>query len=573
MVPTPIRSSNARNLRILYPIANIAANFGPKVVTRVFNHDETHQSSALHKRAAEVQGGELIAFAILIPVLVLLSGLFAGLTLGYMSLDETQLHVLSISGTPKQKEYARKIQPIRKNGHLLLITLILANMIVNETLPVIADPVLGGGVPGVVVSTVLIVIFSEILPQSICTRYGLAIGAHMAWFVRILILVLGVVAWPVAKFLEFILGSHHGIMYRRAELKELIALHSSNQELGGDLKSDTVTIIGATLDLQEKVRSPTVPLNRCQCPDSDGLKVVRQAMTAIEKVFMLSIDDKLDYDTMKRIYDTGHSRVPVYEEIEVPVITESLQEGAQKDFPVRHKKVKKIVGVLLVKQVRLLLYSTRNLNSSEPALIDLHCQCLLLDPKEATPIRSLKLNPLPCVPMNEPLLSILDRFQTGRSHMAIVSRFSEEKAESVKKQVKKNFTRKLKDRVGIHSSSEESSDSASDGETEGSARTPEDDHPSDAPFDEKLRRKWRKRRKSRKRQKEKADLERGEGSTEQGVQQQVPSKDNVPKTSKLKDKLTSVGREQQMPDDAVLPKGGAKEVGISLVSYFGCQYL
>ena len=30
-------------------------------------------------------------------------------------------------------------------------------MIVNETLPVISDPVLGGGVPSVVVSTVLIV--------------------------------------------------------------------------------------------------------------------------------------------------------------------------------------------------------------------------------------------------------------------------------------------------------------------------------------------------------------------------------------------------------------------------------
>jgi len=41
-----------------------------------------------------------VAFAALIPILVLLSGLFAGLTLGYMSLDETQLKVLSISGTP-----------------------------------------------------------------------------------------------------------------------------------------------------------------------------------------------------------------------------------------------------------------------------------------------------------------------------------------------------------------------------------------------------------------------------------------------------------------------------------------
>jgi hypothetical protein len=39
------------------------------------------------------------------------------------------------------------------------------------------------------------------------------------------------------------------------ELKELIALHSSLGEYGGDLRTDTVTIIGATLDLQEKTTS------------------------------------------------------------------------------------------------------------------------------------------------------------------------------------------------------------------------------------------------------------------------------------------------------------------------------
>lgn len=39
----------------------------------------------------------------------------------------------------------------------------------------------------------------------------------------------------------------------RLELKELIAMHDSHEAHGGDLKTDTVTIIGATLDLQEKV--------------------------------------------------------------------------------------------------------------------------------------------------------------------------------------------------------------------------------------------------------------------------------------------------------------------------------
>lgn len=57
----------------------------------------------------------------------------------------------------QQRLYAEKIKPIRKNGHLLLVTLLLSNMIFNETLPVIADQVVGGGVPSVVMSTALIV--------------------------------------------------------------------------------------------------------------------------------------------------------------------------------------------------------------------------------------------------------------------------------------------------------------------------------------------------------------------------------------------------------------------------------
>ena len=61
------------------------------------------EHNGLHVHGKRDSGGhstEFIVFAILIPILVILSGVFAGLTLGYMSLDETQLNVLSISGTP-----------------------------------------------------------------------------------------------------------------------------------------------------------------------------------------------------------------------------------------------------------------------------------------------------------------------------------------------------------------------------------------------------------------------------------------------------------------------------------------
>ena len=96
MVPTPLNHAN-RYPRLTYSLLSLATHG----VGKLFGYSQDNATQRLHvKREPEVHGAELAVFATLIPVLVLLSGLFAGLTLGYMSLDETQLHVLSISGTP-----------------------------------------------------------------------------------------------------------------------------------------------------------------------------------------------------------------------------------------------------------------------------------------------------------------------------------------------------------------------------------------------------------------------------------------------------------------------------------------
>lgn len=54
----------------------------------------------------------------------------------------------------------------------------------------------------------------------------------------------------MARLLNYLLGPHSGVVYRRAELKELINIHSAIGGHGGDLDQDTITIVGATLDLQ-----------------------------------------------------------------------------------------------------------------------------------------------------------------------------------------------------------------------------------------------------------------------------------------------------------------------------------
>lgn len=133
-------------------------------------------AAVLDKRAfgEGLTKGAISGYVFSVVLLVILSGITAGLTLGLMSLDETQrksspaphpnhlahiftVYVLSQSGSAKQKKYAAKIIPIRKDGHLLLVSLLLMNVISNETLPIISEKLVGSGIISVVSSTVMIV--------------------------------------------------------------------------------------------------------------------------------------------------------------------------------------------------------------------------------------------------------------------------------------------------------------------------------------------------------------------------------------------------------------------------------
>ncbi|TPX53471.1 hypothetical protein SeMB42_g00750 [Synchytrium endobioticum] len=249
---------------------------------------------------------EYYAMLGVIAVLVLLGGVFSGLTIGLMSLDSTNMAILIRSGTEIEKRWVARIQPIRQNTHLLLVTLLLSNTIVNETLPVLFHYVDWDGYQAVLISTALIVVFGEIIPQAVCTRYSLAIGAFFAYPVRTLIVIMWIVAYPIARLLDWILGSKHGITYRRAELKELVAMHGEDQS--GPLNADEVSILRAVLELRDKS--------------------VHNVMTTLEHVYMLPLEANLDKDTLKSLMQAGHSRIPVY-------------NGE------RHN----IVGVVLVKQL------------------------------------------------------------------------------------------------------------------------------------------------------------------------------------------------------------------------------
>ncbi|KAF2791446.1 DUF21-domain-containing protein [Melanomma pulvis-pyrius CBS 109.77] len=226
--------------------------------------------------------------------LVLLGGAFAGLTIALMGQDEIYLQVLAASGEGTERKNAAKVLKLLKKGkHWVLVTLLLSNVITNETLPIVLDRSLGGGWPAVLSSTVLIVIFGEVVPQSICVRYGLPIGAWTSPLVVGLMWIMFPIAWPTAKLLDYLLGEDHGTTYKKAGLKTLVTLHRTLGTSPDErLNEDEVTIITAVLDLKAKA--------------------VGSIMTPMKDVFTMSADTVLDEPMMEVILSAGYSRIPIH---------------------------------------------------------------------------------------------------------------------------------------------------------------------------------------------------------------------------------------------------------------------
>ncbi|UZP45953.1 hypothetical protein NXS19_013765 [Fusarium pseudograminearum] len=246
-----------------------------------------------HHDEEEGEGTSLWVLAVASMVLVLLGGAFAGLTIALMGQDSIYLQVLSGDPAESQSKNAKRVLKLLNRGkHWVLVTLLLANVIVNESLPVVLDRTLGGGVAAVVGSTVLIVIFGEIVPQSICVRFGLPIGGCMSTPVLLLMYITAPISWPIAKLLDWILGEDHGTLYKKSGLKTLVTLHKSLGEISERLNQDEVTIITAVLDLKDKP--------------------VAEVMTPISDVYTLAEDHILDEETMDDILSSGYSRIPIY---------------------------------------------------------------------------------------------------------------------------------------------------------------------------------------------------------------------------------------------------------------------
>jgi metal transporter CNNM len=226
-----------------------------------------------------------VSILLIIVLLVLLSGLFSGLTLGLLGLDKSELE----RKIKLRDQKALKVYSVRRRGNLLLCTLLLGNVGVNSAIAILLGGIAAGVVAGII-STGLIVIFGEILPQAFVSRYALHVGAKTAWLVKIFIFVLYPVCWPISKALDKMLGDEMGTVWSRRELKEIITHHKKSNE--SRLDGDEERIMHGALSFSDKV--------------------VRDVMISKPHVFALEIGEVFDKKLILKMRKFGFSRFPVY---------------------------------------------------------------------------------------------------------------------------------------------------------------------------------------------------------------------------------------------------------------------
>uniref|UniRef100_F7HCJ5 Metal transporter n=1 Tax=Macaca mulatta TaxID=9544 RepID=F7HCJ5_MACMU len=227
---------------------------------------------------------------LLITVLLVLSGIFSGLNLGLMALDPMELRIVQNCGTEKERRYARKIEPIRRKGNYLLCSLLLGNVLVNTSLTILLDNLIGSGLMAVASSTIGIVIFGEILPQALCSRHGLAVGANTIILTKFFMLLTFPLSFPISKLLDFFLGQEIRTVYNREKLMEMLKV----TEPYNDLVKEELNMIQGALELRTKT--------------------VEDIMTQLQDCFMIRSDAILDFNTMSEIMESGYTRIPVFED-------------------------------------------------------------------------------------------------------------------------------------------------------------------------------------------------------------------------------------------------------------------
>ena len=216
--------------------------------------------------------------------LVALSAICSGLNISFMSLAPRDLKHKAKLGNRD----AQRILPLRQKSHLTLAAILYTNIGAVTATSLVISGFTGGIIAGFV-STVILVIFGEILPQAYYSRTALRTCGQFTPFLKLIIFITYPLSKPTQILLDLVLPRHEHPLRDRHELGLLIKEYEIADS--NELDDDEVEIIQSALQLSEKR--------------------IEQIMQPIKDVFWLREDAILNAETVDTIKARGYTRIPV----------------------------------------------------------------------------------------------------------------------------------------------------------------------------------------------------------------------------------------------------------------------
>lgn len=224
---------------------------------------------------------------ILLTIVFLFFGAaFNGLNIGLLMVRPDELLRKAAAGDG----VARKLYRYRKNGNYLIVCLLVSNVAVVSSLTLILESLAGGLLAGLL-TTALITVFAEIIPQAIFSRRGWRLSRYFVWLLSALFVILWPIAKPMSALLDKLLGDELPTVFSREEITNLIAEHVKHKT--SDIDADESRIAAGAFEFSHKT--------------------TQDVMTPIANVVAVLADDTIDIGLILRLKKSGHSRFPVYD--------------------------------------------------------------------------------------------------------------------------------------------------------------------------------------------------------------------------------------------------------------------
>lgn len=177
-----------------------------------------------------VDVAKTVGYSVASLLILIIAAICSGLNLGLLGIDDLRLGTLQISSGSKEEKYAKRILPLLRDRHLVLVTLLLFNALCMELLPILLE-ILVGHFAAILISVTGVLLFGEIVPQSIFHRYSIPISATLAPVVWIMIFMTFSISFPLARLLDLISGKPKEILFRREELRNLLNLYDKRNKI------------------------------------------------------------------------------------------------------------------------------------------------------------------------------------------------------------------------------------------------------------------------------------------------------------------------------------------------------